>query len=698
MADDAAARRLASIVAVDMAGYSRRTETDEEATIRAVAILREQIALSARTHGGRVFNTAGDGFMLEFPTVTGALAAAERIAGTGDPPVRVGVHLGEVSVTESGDLLGHGVNVAARIQQMASPGAVLVSGDVKRAVRGPFGERLRPQGSVKLDKMSETLPVFALAPAQGGQAKGRRRNLKTPAIAVVVLVFLALAGLALWLGRGLLPPAITGRSRLAILPFEPLTSSPQEHAFATGLADKLQSVLSASQLPVVSRGDAQTLRGPGQVAGLRKLGVRLLFNGTVTTDRDALVARVRLDDPVKHSTLWSVELSGPASNPDALAAQVGARAIAVLNCAGQALRPAGGLSDSEALGLYLHACDLFERAVYGDDTQGVYSTLDAFREAAKQAPRFAPAHSSLARFLARYRLGNALKGEPGTAEEADREARLALAIDPKDADAYVALSLLRPGSDYAGRERLVDEALAANPSGAYANYEKANLLFDVGRFREGVAAIERAAAANPLSLNITTDMFLVANGQTAAGNAELERLQRLWPHSPVVWWDGLHVYRWENRWDELFALLDDRQSRPKSWTDSDFQRFKAAFMAEKSRTPAAIAEARRQLLEPAEVSEADIDRFTSLATLGFTDDAFRMADRWTQAPLSAFNAPQFLFRPEAAALRRDPRFIALTAKLGLVDYWRSTGEWPDFCSEPGLPYDCKAEAAKAAGH
>ena len=706
MDERTAPRKLASIVAVDVAGYSRRTETDEEAAVRALAILREQIALSARAQGGRVFNTAGDGFMLEFPTVSGALAAAEQIAGSGDPPVRVGVHVGEVSVTESGDLLGHGVNVAARIQQMASPGAVLVSGDVKRAIRGPLGDRLKPQGNVRLDKMSETLPVFALAPAEGKRTKGRRRNLKTPIIAGVGGALAALAGFALWPGHGLVPVGNAGPARLAILPFEPLTSSPQEHAFAMGLADELQSVLSANQMPVVSRADAQTLQGPEQASRLKKLGVRLVFDGTVGTDRDTLTARVRLDDPAKHVTLWSVELSGPASNPDALEAQVGARAIAVLNCAGQALRPAGGLSDPQALGLYLHACDLFERRVYGDDTPGVYSTLDALREAAKRAPGFAPAHSALARFLAGYRQGDALKAEPGTAAEAEREARVALALDPKDADAFVALSLLRPTSDYAGREKLLDQALAADPSSAYANLEKANLLFDVGRFAEGVTAIQRAAAADPLNLNITTDFYLVGNGQTAAGNAELERVQRLWPHSERVWWDRLQVYGMEQRWDDLLTLLDDRQSRPKSWTDAEIQVFRTGFAAEERRTPALIAEARRQFLaaQP-RAPEQLITRFETLADLGLTDDAFRLADKWSEAPLTAFNPPQYLFFPGGAshsgifpgALRRDPRFMGLAAKLGLVDYWRATGQWPDFCAEPGLPYDCKGEAAKLAG-
>jgi class 3 adenylate cyclase/TolB-like protein len=697
MADGTAARRLASIVAIDMAGYSRRTEADEQAAVEAVARLKARVTAAVGAHGGRVFNTAGDGFMLEFPTVSGALAAAEQIAGAGDPPVRVGVHLGEVWPTESGDLLGHGVNVAARLQQLASPGAVLASGEVKRTARGTLGERLRPQGTVRLGKMSETLPVFALAPAQGGEARGRRRSLRTPLIAGAGAAVLALAGFALWPGHGLVPAADTRPSRIAILPFEPLTSGAGEQAFAGGLADELQSVLTASQLPVVSRDDAAALRGADTASRLRALGVRLLFDGTVAHDGGRLRARVHLDDPAKHLALWSVELSGPASNSGALEAQVGARAIAVMNCAGQALRPTGGLPDAEALALYLHACDLFESRVWGDDPRAVYGALDAFRRLTARAPGFAPGHSALARFLAGYRQGEALKGQPDAAAEAEREARRALALDPKDSDAYVAFALLRPVSDYAGRERLLDQALAANPSWPYANLEKANLLFDVGRSADGVGSIERAAAANPLSLNITTDIYLVANGQTAAGDAELARLQRLWPDSPQIWWDRLLVYSMEERWDDLFALLDDRQPRPKSFSDLDIQVLRTTFAAQKSRTPAAIAEAKRQLLTaPPHVPEQLQARFMALADLGLADDAFRLADRWSQAPLTAFNAPHYLFDPGGAALRRDRRFIALAAKLGLVDYWRATGRWPDFCARPDLPYDCKVEAAKAA--
>jgi hypothetical protein len=87
-------------------------------------------------------------------------------------------------------------------------------------------------------------------------------------------------------------------------------------------------------------------------------------------------------------------------------------------------------------------------------------------------------------------------------------------------------------------------------------------------------------------------------------------------------------------------------------------------------------------------------KIQTLSTLGFVDDAFAAADRYVPTAPVANGTPFFLFFTPAAPMRRDPRFIKLAARLGLVDYWRTTGHWPDFCSDPSLPYNCKAEAAK----
>src|SRR5690242_15506418 len=102
-------RKIAMIVALDAAGYSRQSELDEQAAIEAVTALRTRVTEGARAHSGHIFNSAGDGFMLEFTSASGALAFAEEILTGSRVPVRVGAHLGEVALLPNGDLLGHGV-------------------------------------------------------------------------------------------------------------------------------------------------------------------------------------------------------------------------------------------------------------------------------------------------------------------------------------------------------------------------------------------------------------------------------------------------------------------------------------------------------------------------------------------------------------------------------------------------------------
>lgn len=123
-----ASRKLATIVALDVAGYSARIERDEAKTTAEIATLRGVIERQAALHQGRVFNTAGDGFMLEFASAGSAVEAALALADGCDPKVRIGVHLGDVMVQPNGDLLGHGVNVAARLMARAEPGSALVLG------------------------------------------------------------------------------------------------------------------------------------------------------------------------------------------------------------------------------------------------------------------------------------------------------------------------------------------------------------------------------------------------------------------------------------------------------------------------------------------------------------------------------------------------------------------------------------------
>jgi class 3 adenylate cyclase/TolB-like protein len=692
MTETAQARKLASIVAIDVAGYSRRTEADEEAAIKAVAALKGQVSKAAQAHGGRVFNTAGDGFMLEFPTASGALAAAEEIALAGDPPVRIGVHLGEVSVTESGDLLGHGVNVAARIQQMAQPGAVLASGDVRRAIRGPLGERLKPQGSVKLDKMSETLPVFALAPAEGGKAKGRRLDVKGPLAVAAATAVAIVIGLAAWFARDLAARATLAPVRVAAPPFQVLGTAPGLHDFAEGVRDQVLSVMSANQVGTISRADSETLRGPNATAAAKKLGATLLLDGTIEGDGRSLDVRIHLDDPRKHVTLWTTSLQGPVSQAADLQAQLSAQVAYVLLCADSLQRSPSAPGDTETIALFFHACDLRQNLWAND--QRTEQGLDALRLVIARAPGFARGHSSLA-YVQSEQYRYAPQHSPSLLKEASGEAHRALQIDPDDGDAWLALSLLQPVTAYQEREKLLLRGLKSAPTHTHLLRRYAELLAEVGRMGEAAGYAARSAASAPLDPEAAgVKINLEAAANVASARADAAEALRTWPTLPNVWVYSAFVALWASDWGQFQAVME----RPNLSTPQQAIAFlRTCGDALRRPEPARLAAVEREARALGATDQAMHWAIQCFSQLGRVDTAFELASHY-QPEAYAFEGPAVFFYPSSAAMRRDRRFMPLAAKLGLVDYWRATGKWPDFCAEPGLPYDCKAEAAKAAGH
>ena len=691
MAESASPRKLASIVAIDVAGYSRRTEADEEAAVNAIAALRQKVAKAAATHGGRVFNTAGDGFMLEFPSASSALAAAEEISAAGDPPVRAGVHLGDVNVTDGGDLLGHGVNVAARIQQMASPGAVLVSGDVKRAIRGPLADRLKPQGSVKLDKMSETLPVFALAPAEGGRAKGRRRNTRAAVTVGALAAALVVLGLAAWLGPRVWQGAEPREPRVAILPFDTLGQASGLHDFADGLRDQILSVMSSNELQTVSRSDSEALRAADGSQKVEQLGITLLLDGAIESGGKTLSVRVHLDDPRRHVTLWTTSLDQESSDRPTFQRRIADKVTNVLMCAADLQHAPSAPRDSDTLVLFLHACDLSENME--GDLQRREQVLDALRTVTMRAPGFARGHSKLASVQAdRYRY---LPQDQGAQrfQEASREARRALAIDPNDSAAYEAQSLLQPVTAFAEREQLLLQGLARAPSDAQLSLRYAQFLPEVGRLGEAETFAKRAAAHAPLVGHYATYVpyFEAAGGDFIQARAGIDEVSRTWPDFFGWWGFSLSIAEWAGQTDQALAILN---RAPAFVSAEEIDHSRGCVLAMKSHSPVAVAAVARREEARSAVSQQDVrEAIDCLSTLGLVDAAFAISERY-QPNIYLREGSAMFFFPPTAAMRRDPRFMKLAGRIGLVDYWRSSGKWPDFCAEPGLPYNCKAEAAK----
>src|SRR6185312_8851330 len=170
---------------------------------------------------------------------------------------------------------------------------------------------------------------------------------------------------------------------------------------------------------------------------------------------------------------------------------------------------------------------------------------------------------------------------------------------------------------------------------------------------------------------------------------------QLYPHLDSLWFVRADMYAEEEDWKDYDALLANTAGWPAGLTEKDVAFYRLMEGAVRTPTQAKLAAARKAILANGRLRLQD--QVSDLARLGFVDDAFTLTDRYAQGVITVYNNPSFLFAPPTANLRRDPRFMGLAARLGLVTYWRSTSNWPDFCSEPGLPYACKAEAAKLAG-
>src|SRR4051794_37959370 len=216
-------RRLVAIFAADVAGYSRLVSQDETGTLRTLAAHREIMDRLIAEHGGRIANTAGDSVLAEFPSAVDAVQCAVNVqeimteANAGLPEdrrlqFRIGVHVGDV-VVRGGDLLGDGVNVAARLEGLAQPGEIAISGAAHGYVRKVVPLTYTDLGEQHVKNIDEPVRAYAVSPLPA-QAIASTRNLLSAS-------------------------AVVDRPSLAVLPFENLSGNPEQQYFADGITEDL---------------------------------------------------------------------------------------------------------------------------------------------------------------------------------------------------------------------------------------------------------------------------------------------------------------------------------------------------------------------------------------------------------------------------------------------------------------------------
>ncbi|MBS0385738.1 MAG: adenylate/guanylate cyclase domain-containing protein, partial [Proteobacteria bacterium] len=285
-------RKLATILAIDMAGYSAQSERNQERAIAYVAALRERAAALAAADGGHIFNTAGDGLMLEFPIASGAVRTAVALAREAVanpeklPRLRAGIHLGEV-IIDRRDRLGHGVNVAARLMQMAPPNGVVISDAVKSQLRGETDAAFSPCGRIRLKKMRERIFAFEHIPGASVVRRQWRRWRLPMASAGAAATLIALTLIA-----ASVLTAPTEIPFVAVLPFDNLSGDPNLGYFSDGVSAEIQATLAQYQEGLRVAGLATSFQFHGQqkdAAHVRQtMGASHVVDGSVRREGDQI--------------------------------------------------------------------------------------------------------------------------------------------------------------------------------------------------------------------------------------------------------------------------------------------------------------------------------------------------------------------------------------------------------------------------
>jgi adenylate cyclase len=346
------ARRLAAILAADVVGYSRLMGADEERTHERLKAHRRQLVdPKIREHNGRIVKTTGDGVLAEFPSVVDAVRCAvelqramlDRNADVADDKritFRIGVNLGDV-IAEAGDIYGDGVNVAARLEALAEPGGICISGTVWDHVRDKLPYGFEDQGEQNVKNIARPVRVYAmdaqavaslpLVPALPQITSGRSGGRTKFLLIASVIAFVVIAATALWWqwpqkasptaavqtpattqpqssAATAIASAATPRLSIVVLPFTNLSNDPEQEYFVDAITDDLTTDLSRiSDSFVIARNTAFGYKGKAvdakQIA--REMGVRYVLEGSVRRTGDRAQVNVQLIDGETGAHIWA---------------------------------------------------------------------------------------------------------------------------------------------------------------------------------------------------------------------------------------------------------------------------------------------------------------------------------------------------------------------------------------------------------
>ncbi|HYB79696.1 MAG TPA: adenylate/guanylate cyclase domain-containing protein [Thermoplasmata archaeon] len=639
----ASVRRLSAIMFTDMVGSTAAAQSNEENALK----LRDEQAALVRplfaAHQGREIKSMGDGFLAEFDSALRAVQCALDIQqhlhernsqpGVASIQLRIGIHLGDVEQKET-DIFGDAVNIASRIEPLASPGGVCISGEVYSQVRNKVPNKL------------EKLPPAPL--------KGLQISID------VYRVVLPWAAAETALGRA-------GSTGIAILPFSNISPDPKDEYFADGLTEELITVLSQLRdLRVISRTSVMQYKSTTKTASLIgvELGVVSILEGSVRKAGNRIRVTAQLIDAGSDRHLWAKtydrELDDIFAVQTEIARQVAEALQVELRATDVARLGARGSVLPDSYLAYLKGrTRLHERSV-----TALTEAKEQFELAISLDPQNAAAYSGLADAI--RLLGWRTHDVPRASweETTRRLVAQAIELDPNLAEAHTSLGLIQwEAYDYAGAEKQYQLSLALNPSYSAAHHWYATLLEDEGRLDEALREGQLAESADPLAAGYVSFLanLLVDLKRFDEALLKIQRLGVLEPDSYLYHDALLQFHRGRSELAQCVAegrRCEELQANP-SWKRM-WHVYNLALSGEK--------QAARAMLESEEASPG----FPQLAwivgwayaLIGDLDSCFRCLEVAVETHNIALQP--FRTRSELENVRGDPRFQILLKKMNLA--------------------------------
>jgi class 3 adenylate cyclase/TolB-like protein/Tfp pilus assembly protein PilF len=531
-------RRLAAILAADVVAFSRLMEKDEAATFERLRSLRKEFfePLIA-SHRGRIFKLTGDGLLAEFLSATDAVECAaelqsglherERTAATDwRITLRIGISLGDV-ILEEEDRHGEGVNLAARLQQLAEPGGILISSSVREEVKNRLPVRLEPLGRHRLKNLAEPVTVYGVIPAGTKTGTVFARKLKRWAspgrITALLALIIMMGAIAFYLYQP--NNALAEKPAVAVLPMQTIEEDQATTRLAAGLSEDIITDLARfREIDVIAGNSAKRISE--EVQDIREIGRRLgvgyLVRSTIQRQGNEVRITAQLVDAANGASLWSGRWDRPVNDIFAVQSELAQQITGVLGSANSS----AAITAEEVKKLKrrapssLSAYEHYLLAVEGRSSFTKESMFAAYEEATKAInldPGFARAYAVRARIG--YNTIHYGADFDTAMRNMEADARRAVELAPEDPDTRASLAwFLTLSGKPIESETEIRAALANNPSNVNVMHMAAAIIAANGYGEEGAALADKVLKIDPQAvpgtLNTIKDAYFFSRRYT----------------------------------------------------------------------------------------------------------------------------------------------------------------------------------------